>query len=253
MLNLHQRRPKIDYVQGGHSVQTGTPSLAPMAKGLMSAQFRMEDIPIMGTGGGGTIFGPAWSHSRPDSSRAGVSGFYGSESGSLGVLSGSTDNNDNRNGVGTIPFWESVVASSNRDQEMPTVYENSQQNRFRQGLTTTMESHYSKAQEQPKVVSKFFFFFFFFLKKKGTCPLCFIEETDLVVMRGCMHACCKECLHGYLCNNLKNISMYPRHCWSTNCNALIAYHDAEYVLTEEELIAYDQTLVKSSVHDTEQI
>ncbi|ETO26130.1 IBR domain containing protein [Reticulomyxa filosa] len=62
-----------------------------------------------------------------------------------------------------------------------------------------------------------------------------------------------ECLRQYLQTDLKNITSYPRRCWYLNCNTLIAYHEAEYVLNEQQLMIYDQLLVKSSVHNAEQI
>lgn len=80
------------------------------------------------------------------------------------------------------------------------------------------------------------------------CPIC-LENTDLILTKGCGHGCCKECLYKYIITDLKNIGQYPRVCFMNDCNILLNYTNVEYVLTNEnELEEYDRMLIMASTN-----
>ena len=108
------------------------------------------------------------------------------------------------------------------------------------GVRNNSDSHYLDKSERGLLVEKL---------ENSDCPICFLENTDLILTKGCKHGCCKECLYKYIITDLKNIGEYPRVCFMNDCNILLNYTNVEYVLTNEnELEEYDRMLIMASTN-----
>eukprot|EP01084_Bolivina_argentea_P145604 255173_1 len=86
-------------------------------------------------------------------------------------------------------------------------------------------------------------------KSVSDCPICMSADIELILTKGCKHGSCRECLYQYLATDLKNIGMYPRKCFMTNCETLLNYTNVEYVLIDNnELEEYDKMLIMASTN-----